>query len=304
MSIIENILDMIKREVRSRNVDLPDGKKGVLLFDQAGNERILAEKKLLVGNSFKLASVADMAEFAKSIPSRYGAERAAAYRELYVSVDDKDIPKTMVLADKMDSERTTIPAARFSLKEHRDFVHWFRKASNMTQTQFRNLLLQLPDQHDQGDDESTGMPGLAKRLEQLTFKVEINYQDSVEHARTREIVYKEQEMVGSVEIPKVIRVCCPVFSGAAYKCNVEMEVAIIKPKDEKEKIKFSLIPYDKTVDQILEEAAIWVASEEFVKPMQNIISGFAETIPALYVRADEIDRHTTDINEQHYKQIK
>lgn len=286
MSIVETILSLIKREVRDREVSVPGKeKKGLLMMDAAGNERLIVEAEHQVHNTFEMAAISDMLGFAATIPQRYtDIERYPDFREIYVVVDDQDIPKQLILSDKSDGLRCPVPSANFVLKYHRDFVRWFNQTQNMTQSQFRNLLLQLKDQHDQGDNEETGVPSLAKRLEQLTFKVEINFQDSVETARNRELVYKEQEMVGSVDIPKFIRVNCPVYSGTTYACNVEFEVLIIKPKDEREKIKFSLVPYGQTKEQIVEEAAIWVASEEFIKPIQKIIEGYAVPLAPAYVR--------------------
>ena len=171
---------------------------------------------------------------------------------------------------------------QFVLREDQDFARWFSEKA-MDQTEFRNLLLELPEQHDQ--------PDLIGALGVLQYRVEVNYEASVETERNVQLAYTEKEMKGSVNIPKTMMVTCPVIAGADFKVTAEFSIMIIKPKNPGDKIKFKLVPYGKSTERIKKEACTVIAEKEFIEPAQAIIGTFATPVPALYLRAN-IKRET------------
>ena len=282
--MISEIIDTIKTFGRKANMprtmELPTGAKAVLTLDAAGNEILHYERKDEYYPGFLFTTIKDMLQFAGSIPERYGVERAAKFRELYVYTDEQDIPVMFSIADN-----TTGPILleqMFTLREDQDFARWFSEKA-MDQTEFRNLLLELPEQHDQ--------PDLIGALGVLQYRVEVNYEASVETERNVQLAYTEKEMKGSVSIPKTMIVTCPVIAGADFKVSAEFSIMIIKPKNPGDKIKFKLVPYGKSTERIKKEACTVIAEKEFIEPAQAIIGTFATTVPALYLRAN-IKRET------------
>lgn len=276
--MITEILDAIKTFGRKANMprtmELPTGAKAVLTLDAAGNEILHYERKDEYHPEYLFTTIKDMHKFLASVPERYGVDRAAKFRELYVYTE-QDIPVMFSIADN-----TTGPILleqMFTLREDQDFARWFSEKA-MDQTEFRNLLLELPEQHDQ--------PDLIGALGVLQYRVEVNYEASVETERNVQLAYTEKEMKGSVSIPKTMIVTCPVIAGADFKVSAEFSIMIIKPKNPGDKIKFKLVPYGKSTQRIKQEACTVIAEKEFIEPAQAIIGTFATTVPALYLRAN------------------
>jgi hypothetical protein len=276
--MIQEIIDSIKalahKSSMPREMTLPTGAKAVLTLDASGNEVLHYERKDEFHPSYLFTSIKDQLEFIRSIPERYGVERAAKFRELYVYTEN-DIPVMFSIADNMTGQ--IMLEQLFTLRDHPDFMRWF-SGTNMTQTEFKNLLLELPEQHDQ--------PDLIGALGVLNYRVEVNYEASVETERNVQLAYSEKELKGSVVIPKTMTVVCPVIAGADFQVKAEFIIMIIKPKNQTDSIKFKLVPHGKTVEKIKQEACNVIAETEFVKPAQEIIAGFATTVPALYLRAN------------------
>ena len=273
--IITVIANAAKSRMIDRNVKLPGERPGYLMLDAAGNETIYIEKDMTEGVSYDVARVADFLEFAKSVPSRYGVDRAKVYRELMVLVDGDDVPTAVSLSDKADDPRVRNNAVNFQLKPHRDFLRWMG-AKNLTQTQFRNLVIELVDQHD--------CPDLGGQLQILNYKVEINFDSAVETERNTVLAFQAKEIQGEFQVPKMITVNCPVVAGAEFRTNIQFEVVIIRPSNPGDKIKFSLEPYGKDRVHLLREAYGSVVDTEILAPAQIIIKEFAETIPPVYIR--------------------
>ena len=275
MELLNNIIAIIKSNTMNRKVDLPNDMKGYVTLDANSHETIVVQDEFDFRTMFKVAALVDIVEFAKALPLRYGSERAALYRELYIHVDGNDIPVRVSLADQLDKRDKA--GISFDYKDHRDFTRWMN-AKNMTQLEFRTLLLELAEQHDQ--------PDLANILSIIKYKTEIEYEASVETERNFKLAFSENEIQGSVEIPKLITVNCPVISGAAHRERIVFEVVIRKPKNAEEKIKFSLISYGKDALMIRRDAAIEVTQSEFIMPVQNALSEFTQTLPAMFIRED------------------
>ena len=279
--LITAIKNVVSKSTMPREMTLPTGAKAVLTLDAAGNEVLHYERKDEFNPEFIFTTVKDVLAFTSSIPERFGAERAAKFRELYVYTE-QDIPVMFSIADNMTGQNML--EQLFTLREDEDFKRWF-SGEPMDQTQFRNLLLELPTQHDQ--------PDLIGALGVLQYKVEVNYEASVETDRNVVLAYTEKEMKGSVNIPKTMKVTCPVIAGAEFIVNTEFSILIIKPKNPGDKIKFRLVPYGKTISCIKKEACMAIAKHEFIDPAQAIIGTFATPIPALYLRAN-IKRHASN----------
>ena len=281
--MITEIFDAIKTFARKSNMprtmELPTGAKAVLTLDAAGNEILHYERNDEYNPEFLFTTIKDMHKFIQSIPERYGMERAAKFRELYVYTE-QDIPAMFSIAD--NTAGPILLEQMFVLREDPDFTRWFSEVA-MDQTEFRNLLLERPDQHDQ--------PDLIGALGVLQYRVEVNYEASVETERNVQLAYTEKEMKGSVSIPKTMMVTCPVIAGADFKVTAEFSIMIIKPKNPGDKIKFRLVPYGKSFGQIKKEACAVIAEKEFIEPAQAIIGTFATPLPALCLRAN-IKRET------------
>ena len=276
MEFIENIVKMIKAHTMTRKIDMPGGRDAHVVLDAAGNETLVLKDDYDYTQHFEVAALNDIVQFAKNLPNRYGEDRAKQYRELYISVDREDIPVRLSLSDKLDNRRKA--SISFDLKEHRDFARWMN-AKNMSQLEFRTLLLELADQHDQ--------PDLAGMLSIIKYKTEIEYEASIETERNFKLAFSENEAQGSIDIPKIIVVTCPVISGTEHVERIEFEVVIRKPKpDSGEKIKFSLIPYGKDRTIVFRAAALEVALSEFIVPVQEALSQFTETLPPVFLRQD------------------
>jgi hypothetical protein len=273
MEIIKNILEIIKANTMKRKIDMPGGRDAYVVLDGSGNETLVVKEEYKRTNEFKVASMSDIVDFATSLPERYGMDRAKAYRELYVTVDSQDIPQSVKLSDKLDGSRKA--AVTFAYNEHRDFARWMG-AKNMSQLEFRTLLLEQADQHDQ--------PDLAGMLSIIKYKTEINYEASIETERNFKLAFSENEAQGSIDLPKLIKVTCPVISGTAHVENIDFELVIRKPKDASDKIKFSLLPYGKDRSIIFRDAALEVTFAEFIGPVQNALGVFATTMPPIFVR--------------------
>lgn len=277
MEMLNNIVNIIKAHTMKRNVDLPGDMKGYVTLNSEGDETVIVQEGFDFRTIFEVANLTDIVEFARTLPERYGPERAAKYRELYIHVDGNDIPIGVALVDQLDKrEKASIG---FAYKDHRDFTRWMN-AKNMSQLEFRTLLLELADQHDQ--------PDLANVLSVIKYKTEIEYEASVETERNFKLAFSENEIQGSVEIPKLITVNCPVISGAQHRERIVFEVVIRKPKNADEKIKFSLVSYGKDVVMIRRDAALEVTQSEFIVPVQSALSDFAATLPAMFVRKDPV----------------
>lgn len=273
--IINSVRNAVKATLIARNVELPGGKEGYISLDATGNETIFVTNDPEYFTTFEMARTCDLIEFAKSIPSRYGKERAADFREIYVQVDDNDVPVHVWLNDKMDAIKGKVARASFRMRPHRDFERWMG-ATNLTQTQFRNLLIELVDQHDH--------PDLGHQLQILNYKIEINLDSAVETERDMVFSYQQKEAEGAFSIPKIINVNTPIIAGADLRANVVFEVVVIKPNNPTDKIKFSLVPFGKDRFHLLREAYGAVADLELIKPLQEAIKEFAEIIPPSYVR--------------------
>lgn len=277
--LIAAIKNAVHKSTMPREMILPTGARAVLTLDAAGNEVLHYERKDQYNPEFLFTSIKDMHKFIQSIPERYGMDRAAKFRELYVYTE-QDIPAMFSIAD--NTSGPILLEQMFVLREDQDFARWFSEKA-MDQTEFRNLLLELPDQHDQ--------PDLIGALGVLQYRVEVNYEASVETERNVQLAYTEKEMKGSVVIPKTMKVICPVIAGADFKVEAEFSIMIIKPKNPGDRIKFKLVPYGKSTERIKKEACTVIAEKEFIEPAQAIISTFATTVPALYLRAN-IKRET------------
>ena len=280
MEIIDKILSMIKATRINRHITLPGstnepGKQAYIQLDAAGNETIIINADYDRAVSYMVASIQDIVDFAGSIVSRYGAGVAMGYRELTVFVDNEDIPTRFMLASAHDD--LPLSSVSYELKPHRDFSRWM-KAKDMTQLEFRSLLLEQADQHDQ--------PNLAGLLSVLKYSTVIDYEASVETERNFVLAFSEKEAKGCVDLPKMLVVNCPVFSGARLHTEITFELVIKKPKSEGEKIKFSLVPYGKSVDVIKRDAALVIAETEFIAPVQAALSEGVFRIPAMYLRED------------------
>ena len=273
-AIFDTIKDIYKKSKMPREMIMPTGAKAVLTLDAAGNEILHIERKNEFHPEYLFTNIKDMHNFIRSIPERYGAERASKFRELYVYTD-QDIPAKFSIAG--NTTDSIFLEQQFVLREHSDFSRWFC-GQPMDQTEFRNLLLELPEQHDQ--------PDLIGALGVLQYRVEVNYEASVETDRNVQLAYSEKEMKGSVSIPKSMFVTCPVIAGTDLKITAEFSIVIVKPKNPGDKIKFKLIPYGKSAERTLKDACTVIAEKEFIEPAQAIISTFATTVPALYLRAN------------------
>lgn len=272
--LIAAIKNTVQKSTIPREMTLPTGAKAVLTLDAAGNEILHYERKDEFYPEYLFTTIKDMNKFIQSIPERYGVDRAAKFRELYVYTE-QDIPAMFSIADNMTGP--IMLEQMFVLREDQDFARWFSEKA-MDQTEFRNLLLELPDQHDQ--------PDLIGALGVLSYKVEVNYEASVETDRNMVLAYTEKEMKGSVNIPKTMMVTCPVIAGADFQVKAEFSIMIIKPKNPGDKIKFKLVPYGKSTERIKKEACTVIAEKEFIELAQAIIGTFATTVPALYLRAN------------------
>lgn len=273
--IIAAIKNFARNIITERKINLPNGAIAHVSFDAAGNEIITYSKdrKILAGYNF--ASVKDFLGFLTSIPKLYDEETVKGYRELHVYVDGKDIPTEVAISTKtIDQQKQE---SFFELNPHKDFLRWMN-AKNLSQLQFRTLLLELKKQHDAEE--------LPNMLSHLTYKTEINYEATVMTERNISLAYSEKEMVGSIEIPKFITVNTPVFSGTAHIQAITFEIVLVKPKNPDEPIKFSLLPDGISHDKILEEAAVWVVEEEILKPAGKIIAEYAELVAPLYLRKE------------------
>lgn len=274
--IINSIRNTIKSSNLERSITLPDGRKGYVALDAAGNETIFTERATARTNVFKVSRVCDFIKFAESIPARYGAERAKTFRELLAYVDDNDVPVQVVLNDKLDSLSAKSAKVIFDLKPHRDFQRWMN-AQNMTQTQFRNLVIELADQHDH--------PDLGGQLQILNYKVEISLDSAVETERDMIFAFQTKEAEGTFQIPKMLEVVCPVVAGAEFRAKILFEIVVIRPKNPSEKIKFSLVPYGQDRVHLLREAYGTVVETEIVKPTQEVLAAFVEgVLPVAYLR--------------------
>lgn len=276
MEFIKTLIDAIKVNTMKRKIELPGGRDAHVMLDASGNETLVVQDDFQRTNDFQVAAMSDLVAFAAELPERYGLERAKDYRELYVIVDNEDIPVRVALVDKLDERKKA--KAVFEYKSHRDFDRWMG-AKNMTQLDFRTLLLELADQHDQ--------PDLAGMLSIIKYKTEIEYEASIETERNFKLAFSENEAQGSIDIPKIIVVTCPVISGTEHVERIEFEVVIRKPKpDSGEKIKFSLIPYGKDRTIVFRAAALEVALSEFIVPVQEALSQFTETLPPVFLRQE------------------
>ena len=279
MEFIKNALEVIKAHTLKRKIDLPGGRDAHIMLDASGNETLVIKDDYEYSQTFDVATLDDIVYFAKDLPNRYGQDRAKDYREIYISVDHEDIPTRFTLSDKLDNRMKA--SIGFDLKEHRDFVRWMG-AKNMSQLDFRTLLLEQATQHDQ--------PDLAGMLSIIKYKTEIEYEASIETERNFKLAFSENEAQGSIEIPKIITVTCPVISGTKHVEVIEFEVVIRKPKpDSGEKIKFSLIPYGKDRTIVFRAAALEVSLSEFVVPVQEALSQFTKTLPPVYLRQEPVN---------------
>ena len=276
MEFIKTLIDAIKVNTMKRKIELPGGRDAHVMLDSSGNETLVVQDDFQRTNDFQVAAMSDLVAFAAELPERYGLERAKDYRELYVIVDNEDIPVRVALVDKLDERKKA--KAVFEYKTHRDFDRWMG-AKNMTQLDFRTLLLELADQHDQ--------PDLAGMLSIIKYKTEIEYEASIETERNFKLAFSENEAQGSIDIPKIITVTCPVISGTKHVEVIQFEVVIRKPKpDSGEKIKFSLLPYGKDRTIIFRAAALEVTQSEFVGPMQTALAVFTKILPPMFLRQD------------------
>lgn len=280
MEIIDKILSMIKATRINRHITLPGstnepGKQAYIHLDAAGNETLIINADYDRAVTYMVASIQDIVDFAGSIVSRYGAGVAMGYRELTVFVDGQDIPTQFMLASQHDD--VPLSSINYELKPHRDFSRWMN-AGSMTQLEFRTLLLEQADQHDQ--------PSLAGLLSVLKYSTVIDYEASVETERNFVLAFSEKEAKGCVDLPKMLVVNCPVFSGAKLHTEITFELVIKRPKNEGDKIRFSLVPYGKSVDVIKRDAALVIAETEFIAPVQAALSEGVSRIPAMYLRED------------------
>lgn len=285
--IIDIIANAAKSRLITREVKLPGDRPGYVVLDAAGNETVIIERDKVETVSYEVARAIDMIEFAKSIPSRYGVERAAGYREIYVMVNSEDVPQSVSLGEVGDDKRLRGSFVNFDLKQHRDFVRWM-SAKNLTQTQFRNLVIELAEQHDQHD--------LGGQLQILNYKVEINYDATVETERDVVFGFTAKEMQGQFQIPKMITVNCPVVAGANFTTEIKFEVVIIRPTDPKDKLKFSLEPFGKDRVHLVREAYGHVVDSEVITPLQEVIKGYAEVIPPTYLRSSPAPTTNTQVD--------
>lgn len=286
MELLETINTFLKKSFMKREQNVPGVGPVYVTMDAAGNETILADAATRYTNTFGVASVDDIVSFAKSLPERYGEEKAKTYRELYVMVDAEDIPRELILSNRKDA--VDVEAIHFALNPHVDFLRWMN-ATAMTQLEFRTLLLELVDQHD--------CPDLAGMLSLIKYKTEINYEASIETERSFVLAYSENEVQGSFELPKLINVTCPVFSGTKHSQYIQFELVIKRPKNAEEKMKFSLVPHGKSSNMILREAAIHIAEEEFIKCVQAALRIPAEQIlPAMYIRYSKLHSYSSNLN--------
>jgi hypothetical protein len=117
------------------------------------------------------------------------------------------------------------------------------------------------------------------------------------YERSFVLAYSENEVQGSFELPKLITVTCPAFSGTKHLQHIQFELVIKRPKNADEKMKFSLVPHGKSSNMILREAAIHIAEEEFIKCVQAALRIPAEQIlPALYIRDSKIHSYSSNLN--------
>lgn len=278
MEVLKSIVNLIKAHTMTRKVELPGDMAGYVHLNAVGDETIIVKENFERRTNFNAANMSDVVEFARALPERYGMDRAKDFRELFVHVDSNDVPVRVTLRDRLDKKEKA--EIEFVYKDHRDFTRWMG-AKNLTQLEFRALLLELHDQHDQ--------PNLAGALSIIKYKTEIEYEASVETERNFKLAFSENEMQGSVEIPKIIVVNCPVISGTKHHQRIEFEVVIRKPKNSDEKIKFSLVPYGKDSLMIRKDAALEVTLAEFIGPVQAELNVFTTILPVMYVRREPED---------------
>lgn len=281
MSIFEEVKEFIVRNCRARNAAAPEKEQGIILYDGNGSERFIYKREeKLRQNRFMLASVADFISFVQDVPLRYPKD-ATHYRELLVSVDDTDIPKSVSVATPYDH----VPqgSATFDLILHEDFQRWFDGVQR-TQTQFMRMLTELADQHD--------CQNLAKALTFLEYKTEVTFEASAETERNYVLGYKEKDGKSGLNIPKTITVNCPVISGAAYIVEVVFDILIRKPKPDDPRILFTLSPAGKEAKKIVRDASTVVTEHELLLPaIEALKANGVEIVQPLYVR-DGI-RHET-----------
>ena len=274
MSIFEEVKEFFVRNCRTRAVEAPAKDKGVVVYDQNGGERIVFHSEPRRQNLYNLASVSDFQAFVRDIPKRYPADKDM-YRELSVAVDQNDTPVEVQIALPHDDPRSG--AASFEFRRHEDFIRWF-DGRQRSQTEFRRMLIELNDQHDQQN--------LAVALNFLEYKTEVSFEASAETERNYVLGYKEKEGKGGLNIPKVINVKCPVISGAAYIVEVAFDIVIRKPKQDDPRILFTLSPAGKDPVKILRDASITVAEHELLAPaIETLKANGVDVVTPIYVRS-------------------
>ena len=273
MSIFEEVKEFIVRNCRTRTVGVPTKEQGVILYDGNGSERLVRTTEKHRHNTYEVASVADFLAFVQDIPLRY-PEDIKAYRELGVRVNDHDTPCHVCLSLPYNDPRDG--SVLFKFKEHEDFTRWF-DGKQMSQTEFRKMLLELNDQHD--------CQNLATALTYLEYKTEVTFEASAETERNYVLGFKEKEGKGGLNIPKIINVKCPVISGAAYITEVTFDIVIRKPKQDDPRMLFSLSPANKSEVKILRDACVVIAEHELLMPAIEILkTNGVDVVKPLYVR--------------------
>lgn len=290
--IFTYLTNALKARSMDRDIKVPGGREGRIILDAEGNETILIEKDRITTVRYDAARATDVVRFVKCVQARYGAERVKTFREIIVGVDDEDIPKTVSLCDRLDDPYLDDASITFALKPHRDFTRWMT-AKNLTQTQFRNLVLELAEQHDQ--------PDLGGQLQILNYKVEINFDAAVETERDMVLAFSAKETEGTFQIPKRINVTCPVVSGAEFTAQITFEVVIVRPSNPSDKIKFTLEPYGIDRSRLLQEAYGVVVEQEVIAPLQAELAKVTEIVAPIYTREMPKSITTTILNDSFVK---
>ena len=273
--MIETIIGFFKKNSADREVNLPDGTKGLLVFETDGTDRIIVEEKKNIQNLFNLGSVQDFLSFVKDIPERYPDE-ANSYRELCVYVDNKDVPSRVDISTPFNARNRGF--ATFKLLPHIDFLTWFDGKSR-NQTEFRRLLVEKQGQHD--------CDNLIPALTFLEYKTEVTFEASAETERNYVLGYKEKESKSGLNIPKTLTVTTPVVSGAEHTATVVFDIIIKKPTQEEPKISFRLIPATMSPLAITKQAHVEIVETEILIPALSILKeNIDKVVSPLYFREE------------------
>jgi len=290
MNWFDSLIDFFVKNCRTRTVDVPTLDKAIVNYDGNGNETVYVKQEHERGAKFIVASVRDFLAFVTDIPKRMPA-LLQEFRDVLVFVDDKDIPNAIMLS--LTSINPLDAFVKFTLETHEDFMRWF-SGNWMTQTEFKRMLIELADQHDQKD--------LAAIMNYIEFKTEIAFESSAETERSYVLSYKEDDAKTGVKIPKIINVKTPVVSGAAYIADVAFDILIKRPRVDDQTIKFALSPAGKSAVKIIRDARTVIVEEELLKPILPILEkNGVEAVFPLYVRENV---EPTQYDKAVYKKIK